>query len=150
MIAGQLKDARRYYGLHPRLQKAFEFLMTEDLAAAAGGRYEIDGKAIFAIVQDYETADPTTLKWEAHDLYLDIQYVASGRERIGIARRDGARVIDPYDRAKDIVFVEPVDGDFLTMGDDRFLLLFPEDAHKVRARTDRPEKVRKVVVKILL
>lgn len=150
MIAAQLKDARRYYGIHPRLQKAFEFLMTENLAGATEGRHDIDGKAIFAIIQDYDTAAPETLKWEAHDLYLDIQYVVSGEERIGVAKRDGASVIDPYDRTKDIVFVEPTDGDYLTMGEDRFLLLFPEDVHKVRVQANRPQKVRKVVVKILL
>ena len=150
MIWGSLKDARRYYGVHWRLPRAFEYLMTEDLAGRPPGRYEIDGKGIFLLVQEYETVPAETVKWEAHDHYLDIQYLVSGEETIGVARRDRATVIHPYDRSKDIVFLQPEEGETCALKDDLFTVLFPEDAHRARIIAASPTIVKKAVVKVLL
>jgi YhcH/YjgK/YiaL family protein len=41
-------------------------------------------------------------------------------------------------------------GDFITLGDDRFVVLWPGDAHMPGIAVDAPAEVRKVVVKIAI
>ena len=54
-------DSIRNYGLYAniteRLAAGFNFINTSNLLAIEVGTYEIDGKAIFAIVQEYDTKD---------------------------------------------------------------------------------------------
>ncbi len=50
MILDDLEQAARYYDLHPGFRRAFEFLRRTDLATLAGGRHEIDGERVFALI----------------------------------------------------------------------------------------------------
>jgi YhcH/YjgK/YiaL family protein len=54
MIADSLKNARDYFALGENFQKAFEYLMKNNLEDKAEGKYEIDGDNIFVIVQSYD------------------------------------------------------------------------------------------------
>jgi hypothetical protein len=47
------------------------------------GRIEIDGNAIFALIQEYQTVPSEEKKPEAHRKYIDVQYVFQGSEIIG-------------------------------------------------------------------
>jgi len=81
MIIDTLKNAYKYYGLNPRLEKAFAFLKNEDLESLEAGEYEIDGKDIVVLVQEYTTSPNPP--WEAHKYHIDVQYLVSGVEKIG-------------------------------------------------------------------
>ena len=82
MIFDTLANAQKYYSLHSRFEDAFEFInkaISENLPV---GRYELDGKNLFALVQEYTTKNPEEAKNEAHRKYIDIQCVLSGEERM--------------------------------------------------------------------
>ncbi|MFA9438933.1 YhcH/YjgK/YiaL family protein [Uliginosibacterium sp. sgz301328] len=150
MIAGQLKHAMRYTAVHPRLQKAFEFLMTQDLESLAPGAYPIDGVNIVALVQEYTTAAPDVAEWETHDYHMDVQYLVRGKERIGYGRRDGTIPVKPYNKLNDYDIIEPIQGNYYTLEKDGFMVLFPEDAHQPRVFADAPQAVKKICIKVLV
>ena len=151
MISGQLKHAQRYYSVHPRLQKAFEWLMTEDLASKAPGAYEIQGKEIVALVQEYETAPANVAPWETHNYHLDVQYLVSGEEKIGYGRRENVVPTQAYNQKDDYDLIKAVPGDYYSIKDDGFMILFPEDAHQPHvAAGDKGMKVKKICIKVLV
>ena len=53
------------------------------MEALATGTYEIDGKQVYALVQEYQSKRPADGKWEAHRKYIDLQYVVRGRNEWG-------------------------------------------------------------------
>lgn len=146
MIADTLSNAHLYENLSPRIALAFDYLRGTDLARAPVGTCEIDGRRVYAMIQEYATLPRRQGTWEAHRRYIDLQYVVSGSERIGYARLGRLRP-GVYDPAKDVVPLAGT-GDFLLLGPGGFMLLFPEDAHMPRIAAREPAPVRKVVVKI--
>ena len=132
----------------PALARFIRYIGSACLDGVSDGTYEL-GDGVRAIVQSYETKAPEEARLEAHRRFADLQYIASGEERIGFALlgRAGAPLA-PFDAAKDIVFL---DGAYetLTLRAGDFAVFFPHDAHApgIRAGAE-PAHVRKVVVKI--
>jgi YhcH/YjgK/YiaL family protein len=148
MILDTLPQWRRYAALHPRFPAAFAFL--EGVTAeTAAGRHDIDGDSVYALVQQYQTR-PAAGMPEAHRRYIDIQFIARGREVIHWTPLAAcSEVALPYDAEKDAGFfaapstMVPVR---LTAG--QFTIFFPDDAHAPCSAWDGPEDVLKVVVKV--
>ncbi len=67
------------------IEKALDFLRNTDFSALEPGVVEIDGRNIFAQVLDLKTKEKHENRPEVHRRYLDIQFLAWGEERIGIA-----------------------------------------------------------------
>ncbi|EMY8413179.1 YhcH/YjgK/YiaL family protein, partial [Escherichia coli] len=61
------------------IEKALDFLRATDFNALEPGVVEIDGKNIYAQIIDLTTRP------EVHRRYIDIQFLAWGEEKIGIA-----------------------------------------------------------------
>jgi YhcH/YjgK/YiaL family protein len=99
-------------------------------------------------VSDYETAPAEEKGWEAHRRYIDVQYIASGTEKMGYAEISALRVVSEYDEDKDIIWLDG-DGDFVTAHAGTFVVFFRQDAHKPGVTVENPCSVRKVVVKVL-
>jgi YhcH/YjgK/YiaL family protein len=142
--------SKRYSQNPERWNKAFHFLATTDLDSKSPGRYELDGKDVFAIVDEYVGKEPEDTRFEAHQIYADIQYVVSGREYIGLMPLDSAEVVVPYDEEKDIKFLRTNDNNYQLADSGRFFIFFPDDAHRPGTKVASGEKVKKVVVKVRL
>ncbi len=56
------------------------------MRAVALGRHDLDGDDLFALVQEYTTRAADECVWEAHRRYIDVQFVVTGAERMGVAR----------------------------------------------------------------
>lgn len=67
------------------IEKALNFLRTTDFTTLAPGVIEIEGRNIFAQVLDLTTKEQHENRPEVHRRYLDIQFLAWGEEKIGIA-----------------------------------------------------------------
>lgn len=147
MVQDRLESASIYSTLSPRLAQALHHLQHTDWARVAEGRHDVDGDRLFAIVSDYETRASETVPWEAHRRYIDVQYVVSGRERIGYAPLASLAVGD-YDPGRDMVAATG-DGECFTLRAGEFAILWPQDAHRpgiVDGAT--ATQVRKVVLKV--
>ena len=147
MILDKLENAAIYAGISANLRKGFEFLKNTDFSSLKVGRYEIDGKEVFALVSEYESKAPQDCKPEAHRMYIDIQYIVSGREAIGFATLNNQKIINEYNPGKDIEFFSGKTTP-LTLESGMFAVFFPQDIHRPCMRIEGPENVKKVVIKV--
>ena len=161
MILDHLSRADLYFHLGPRFQKAFEFLRSAELLKLPLGRHEIEGDKVFALVQDYTPKPRSVGKFEAHERYWDVQFVAKGEERMGWSARDRLTITEPYDATREVMFfesaAEKVQGDFVHVAEGFFTVFGPQDAHMpgvalaeaaVFDHYTTGATVRKIVVKV--
>ena len=60
------------------------------------GVYEIQGKDIYAQVFDAETGSVEEKRPESHKNYLDVQFLASGEEKLGFTPLKDEYEVDEY------------------------------------------------------
>lgn len=133
------------------IQRGLKFLAETDIVALPAGRVDIDGNRLFALIQDYETVPKAGKRPESHARYIDIQFVANGREVIGYAPLSGGNpVAEDLLESRDVQFFDTVaDETDLVLGTGAYAIFHPTDIHRPGCAAGAPAKVRKVVVKIL-
>lgn len=146
MIIDQISNAHLYYALHPKLKFAFEYVNGININTIPTGRHEIDGEAMYALVQEYDSKLKDQGMWEAHRRYIDLQYVVKGTEGIGYANIHHLKQGE-YDIARDFLPLQG-EGDIVTLHRGSFVLLFPEDAHMPGMAMGASAPVKKIVLKI--
>ena len=146
MIFDLLENHARYTGLGPNLVAAFDFLVNTDLAALKPGRIDLQGDALYALVQEYTTKPAAQGLWEAHRRYIDVQYLLSGHERMGFAQTSTMQ-LGEYTPERDF---QPMSGTghTLDMFPGSFVVFHPQDAHMPGLAVNAPEAVKKIVVKV--
>ncbi|MBV5315312.1 MAG: YhcH/YjgK/YiaL family protein [Prolixibacteraceae bacterium] len=149
MILDKLENAALYEGISENMKKGFEYLKNTDLANLEVGRYEIDGKNVFALVSEYDSKKPEDCRLEAHQVYADIQYIVTGSEAIGFVTLNNQTVISEYNPDKDIAFFSG-EAAPLILDSGLFAVFFPQDVHRPCMQIDGPEKVKKVVIKLMV
>jgi len=153
MIFGSIQNLGNDKKLLPKaLIKGLEYIKNTDLTKLAAGKYEIDGNALFALVQDNRTAPKADRKAEAHKKYIDIQYVHSGSEIIGFGLDDPVNeVLENLLDEKDAIFFKHVKNEMdLILTPGMYAILFPTDIHRPGCIHGSAASVRKVVVKVAL
>jgi YhcH/YjgK/YiaL family protein len=133
--------------LSQNLKTGFQYLNNTNFEYIADGKYEIDGEDVFVNIQTYQTKNDAD--FEAHRKYIDIQYIISGKENIGLTDYKNCETTIPYNSEKDIEFLSG-DGEFESLKEGEYMILYPQDAHKPSISQDvkNPERVRKAVVKV--
>ncbi|MFM7846676.1 MAG: YhcH/YjgK/YiaL family protein [Planctomycetota bacterium] len=169
MIVDRLDNRGCYGSLPERWQRALEFLADPATAQLPLGRHDLDGDNLFALIQEYDTRPADVCRWEAHRRYVDVQYVASGCERIGIAALEAMTVDMAYDEQRDVGFFHGT-GDWVTLPAGSFAIFLPHDVHRPCVQVAAPsstetqanpavtgsetlvssQRVRKIVVKAAL
>lgn len=147
MIHDTLAHLSRYEGMHPGVLQGLKFLAQTDFKNLPDGRVEIDGDNVFANIMTVQTK-PDNDTPEAHRRYIDIQYLDTGLEQIAVGPLEAMREEVEARPQGDIWFYHG-DLDKITIGDGRFAVLFPGDAHAPGIAVGAPATVRKVVVKVL-
>lgn len=151
MILDTLDNSARYESMGEHFAQAFALLRTGNLAAKEAGTYEVDGKRLYYMVQQYNTKPSDERRFESHKIYADVQVVMSGREVMGFTGETGLNVQAPYEDAKDIMFFRtPTDYTRLKMKAGDFVVLFPGEAHMPQCQWDGPTQILKVVFKVML
>jgi YhcH/YjgK/YiaL family protein len=148
MIFDNLKNARLYFSLGEGIQKGLQYLASTDFTGLEPGRYDIDGERVYAMVQTYNTKPSSAGKWEAHKKYSDIQYIVSGREKMGFTSSDKVINLEEYDEERDYAIYKG-EGNFLIADEGQFAIFFPTDIHMPSLALNIPKEVKKVVVKVL-
>lgn len=130
LIYDHVTHTERYRGLNPDLDKALEYLRSHDLSRLEPGKYFIDGSTIFFMIQEMPSVDKEQARWEAHQKYIDIQFLISGVESIGFQKTNAMIASVPYDAEKDIGFYQDNgEGFFVPLLPGHFVICFPDDAH---------------------
>jgi YhcH/YjgK/YiaL family protein len=143
-----VEEFARQYHLNKTLwDKAFAFMKEKDLDTIAKGKYPIDGDNVFASVTTDSTKDFDKTNWESHRKYIDIQYVISGVEKIGVYPVANATVTKPYDEKRDAANYS-ADGKIYDAMPGTFFIFFPSDAHRPNITPGGNKVDKKIVIKV--
>ncbi len=150
MIFDKLSKCELYYSVHPNFQKAFDFIkkaVAEDLPV---GKYEIEGKDLYASIQEYTTKVFPEGKFEGHEKYIDVQYIVSGKEVMEVIDVERAVANTEYNDVKDVTFYNNAESaDKCVVEREDYGIFFPHDIHKPGMTFGaNPCAVKKIVVKV--
>ncbi len=147
MIYAKNSDALTYRGIHPNLDMALERITEEFLSSVGEERVEIKGSDVYATRFTYETIPEEESFFEAHKNYLDIHLMLEGSERVEIAPPE---TLTEFNRVEaNDFYAYRGEGQYrLVLSPGDFLVVFPNDAHKIKMRVDGPETVTKAVFKV--
>lgn len=147
MLATSLELATKYNYLEEKFTKSIEWLKTHDATKLENGRYDICEGA-FALVQRYTTVPFEKIRFEAHDKYFDIQYLAQGMETFNVCMRKDCEVTEE-DPANDMIYLStPKAYTSVVLKPGEFAIVPPEEGHQPRIIHGEAMDVVKVVVKV--
>lgn len=149
MILSALNAVSCSYRYPEEIEKALNWLKNNDLAAMETGTYEIEGKDIYAMIQEITTQPFEQRRAEKHDEYVDVQCIISGTERMGYATYTGMEEISENPEGKDICFFKNVANEnYVDVPAGAFCIFFTNDIHRPGAAAGEPAAVRKAIVKV--
>ena len=147
MILAKNETAAAYLGIHPNLDEALKRITPEFLNALGTERVDILPGKVWCTKFTYETVSDDESFFEAHEKFLDIHMMLEGAERVEIASPKSLHC-----------FVEKPENDFwayrgegrhkLVLAPGDFLVVWPDDAHKIKMTVDTPKTVTKAVFKV--
>ncbi len=147
MIVDTIKNASKYFSVHPLFAKAFEFIRQPDLVNAADGKSDIaEGLKTIISTAPGKTKEASLAKFECHDKHIDIQFCIQGSEIFGW--KPGEKCLLPngdYNEEKDVRFFSDEPDTFFQLTKGQFAIFFPEDVH---APMIGEGVIKKLVIKV--
>ncbi|GAB7140962.1 hypothetical protein RsTz2092_09190 [Deferribacterales bacterium RsTz2092] len=149
MIHLPIKELDKYKDAKKLLELGYAFIKDTDVASLPLGKITI-ATGVEATLQEHQTAPASEKLFETHDKFFDIQFMVSGQELFGFARREELTVNKPYDPAKDITFYnEPANSGYVLLKTDEIIVVSPDEAHKPCCCLDNnPQLVKKLIIKV--
>ncbi|MGV8847548.1 YhcH/YjgK/YiaL family protein [Tessaracoccus sp.] len=149
MIIDDLSNSERYAAV-PQLYAALEALGRLQAQGLPEGPIHL-GEEIGTIAPaEFLSRDPATCRFEHHLTFFDVHCVFEGAERIDVADLQSLTPTSEFDDENDIGFLEGVAQVSVILRPGKFLVCFPEDAHKPGMWLDGAQPIRKVVAKVLV
>lgn len=147
MIYDKIENLERYKGLSD-IYEGLLFLKNATIDIETG-KHNINNNVV-ANVSEVTTATTNPLDYEAHKEHLDIHFPLNGEERILVCQVENLEQYSEYKADTDAVFYKNPSGKAveITVGKGYFAVLFPNDGHEPLLCIDKPEKLKKVVVKV--
>ncbi len=146
MIFDKLENVDTYVSISGGLAKGLWLLQETDFSALEPGKYTVDGDELYFMVQNYQSR-PENETAEAHRKYIDIQYMVSGEELIGIGGLSDMTEEVEANPEKDYWLYH---GSMtkIRLNEGYFVVMFPQDAHAPGIAVNEPSPVKKIVVKV--
>lgn len=149
MIVGNIHALQSW--LPEELRQAIEHVKQHITPETPLGKHDIDGNRLFMLVSEDSTQPIAERPAEFHARYLDIQIVMRGQEGMTFSTQPAGEPETNCLADKDIAFLpEGVEEKTLTLSEGDFVVFYPGEVHKPLCAVGKPEKVRKVVVKLLM
>lgn len=148
MILDNIRNISNYAAPGSQVYQALEILQKTDFAALEDGKtYLLDGPELRYSIQSYETRQSNETP-EAHRDFIDIQYVLSGTERMGVGQlADMTEEVEARPENDCWLYHGPMD--LVTVRSGMFAVFFPNDAHAPGVSpAEGPNRVRKCVFKV--
>lgn len=134
--------------LSEKIAEAVEVIKNVKFDEMELGKHVINDD-FYMLLQTYETKDPAVARHEAHQKYVDVQYIVDGTERIDIAPASMMEVEEEYSEERDVVFFkEPSQATNIVLTAGGYAILYPEDSHKPGVCVDGAVQVKKIVGKV--
>lgn len=149
MIYANIKDALRYCGIHPGLDLALKHVNPEFLSSLGDERVELQGQDVYVFKVNLQTKPDHETFYENHHEYIDIHVVLDGIERMDIDIPENLELYDEKPET-DAYFFHGGAGQAMYLTPGKFLIAFPEDAHKTCGMVEKPQSIVKAVFKVRL
>lgn len=131
------------------IQKMIQYLKENDITKMDPGVYELQGKDLYVQVFDAKTAPVEETRPESHNDYLDIQFLATGEEKLGFTPNTGKYEVDEHIVERDLIFYKSVENEgFIQAVPGCISVFFPCDVHRPAVAVNEPMTVRKAVIKV--
>ena len=147
MIFDKLEHISLYKGMHPNLDTAIDFILSNDLNTLPFGRTDIDGDCVFLNKMEASTAPAESKQYEIHKKYMDIQIDLSGTEQINTGVRLSGDYPD-FDIEKDIGFLDCKKQAFCILGPGNFTICMTSEPHKPGITATEDTSLIKCVLKV--
>lgn len=148
LIIDHVDMLAQYLPQHDCLEKLEGFLRAVDTGKIKAGRYELDKNGVYANVDQYHTKNEEDGRLEYHQAHVDLQYVASGNERIGVAPIEHTAPDGAFDVDADIGFRKGKIEQWAQLSRGMFALLLPHETHMPGITSGEKRNVIKVVFKL--
>lgn len=148
MIYDSVKNIDSYTSISDDIRLGLEYLRDFNPGVKVGV-HELTPR-VKAIVSEYTTKHENEYGYEAHRQYIDIQYIISGLEKICFLPIEYLKETKGYNKEIDAAFYKEADmkPQELILGNGYFAIFFPQDGHMPQLCVDKPETVKKVVIKV--
>lgn len=131
------------------IRRMIDYLKSNDFVKMEPGVYELQGKDLYVQVFDATTGPVEEKRPESHEDYLDIQFLASGEEKLGFTPNTGKYEVDEHILERDLIFYKSVENEgFIYAVPGCVSVFFPCDIHRPAVAAGEPMTVRKVVIKV--
>ncbi len=131
------------------IQKMIQYLKENDITKMEPGVYELQGKDLYIQVFDAKTAPVEETRPESHNDYLDVQFLATGEEKLGFTPNTGKYEVDEHIVERDLIFYKSVENEgFIHATPGCISVFFPCDVHRPAVAVNEPMTVRKAVIKV--
>jgi len=147
MILAKNDKARDYLGLSKELDLALEHINEAFLSSLGQERVDIVPGEIWCTKFSYDTISDDDSFFESHEKFLDIHIMLDGSERVEIASPAGLEQFDSVPE-NDFYAYRGRGDQSLILSPGSFLVVFPDDAHKLKMHCGAPATVTKAVFKV--
>lgn len=129
MIVDKVEHIGRY--TFPFAHDIKAFLNRSDLSGLSSPEMEIQGRDLFVRIMRYIPKPAGENKFEAHQIYADVQVILSGREIMQVAPGAFLKPVTEYERDKDYQFFQVQESitDLLVTA-KTFVVFFPGEVHR--------------------
>lgn len=129
MLISSIKNYQNILNLFPNLDVVFDFIKNNVHFDTEDTKVNIEN-GIYAVIQTCQPKPKEEQLLEKHEKYIDLQYVISGKERIGWKFFDDSfKILKKYDLKKDIAFYSNMPDTYIDLNVGEFAIFFPEDTH---------------------
>jgi len=148
MILDHINNINLYTNIDSNLALGLKYIQETDFTKLEKGNYTIKGKEIFAILQSYNSKPESECRLEAHEKYVDIQYIIRGEEYIGVSPLNNQSILEDLPD-NDVTFYKGV-GEKIKVSENHFAVFFQTDVHAPCIQIEKSKEVLKVVIKVAL
>lgn len=150
MVLTTIERLGDYSSLNPYFEKAFAALKEMAAGEFVKGKHPVDGDNIFINALEYDTKAPENGIMEAHRAYIDVMWMVSGTETIGICPvEEITEITKEYNPAGDAVLGKiPAGCTYLQMKAGSVCILLPEDGHAPCLDAKGTDHVQKLIAKV--
>lgn len=145
------KEFTRQYCLNPIWwDKAFQFIKSHKLDTLKVGKYVIEEDNVTAFISEGPTKEIDQIQWETHKKFNDLQYIISGKAKMGIASMQDSEyaISAPYDPKKDVANYKDVKGNYILGNPGYFFIFSPLDIHRPAIKVQKHPIIKKLLIKI--
>lgn len=132
MIYDTLNNYHLYKGINANLDIVIDFIQSHDLSKLPEGKTMIKENQVWVTRMSYQTKKQEDCRFEAHQLYGDVQIVLNGCEYMGYAPINEIILTDEYNSEKDIIHGSGTPFTLCQLNNSMSAVFFAEDAHMAK------------------